>query len=296
MIKYVIASLIFSMFSGCQYVKKHESKDAATSDRTEDLRKKYDEIYAEVEASLDPETGMPGRDDCDLALWAGLACSIGMPVKIELLEYSPGEIHRRPFKACWNETEGDVGSKSTISKDMISGYSACLWARKDLQGLQRLADYGEKNDWIMGKPSELLSRVLLSGNGIGLIGRAIYSLSSGSDDRYYRRIGFLFPKVEADFERHIQTHGILLQDSVDDSYNLTSINDEMLDRLIENAELEPSNSLFAAALGRFTGDQSKAISLLLDPKTPCPSYARGETPDTYCKIDWLKAAKLVIGE
>jgi hypothetical protein len=68
----------------------------------------------------------------------------------------------------------------------------------------------------------------------------------------------------------------------------------MLDRLLENAELEPTNPLFAAALGRFTGDQSKTISLLLDAETPCPSYARGETPDTYCKINWLKAAKIVL--
>jgi hypothetical protein len=186
---------------------------------------------------------------------------------------------------------------------MLVGYKACLWERKDLAAFQRLADYGERNDWIMGRPTSLISRVLLTGNGIGLIGRAIYVLSSGGDDRYYRRTGYLFPSVAQDFERHIQVQGILLQDRVDSAYNgpanLTAINDEMLTRLRENAAAFPSDYLFSAALGRFTGDQSKTIDLLLsfddeDPK--CSSYVRGEKPDLYCKLNWLQAAKIVLGE
>jgi len=282
------------LLTSCSYFEKNEAKEPSPDSRIGDLKAKYDLVYQEVESALDAATGWPSVSDCDGTLWAGLACSVGFATKIELAEYAPGEIHRRPAPSCYNDTEGDVGSKSTISKDMLLGYKVCLWARKDLPAFQRLADYGEKNDWIMGKPNALVSRVLLSGNGIGILGRAIYALSSGSDDRYYRRVSFLFPKVEADFERHLQTHGILLQDAVDTEYNLTSINGEMLDRLLENAELEPTNPLFAAALGRFTGDQSKTISLLLDAATPCPSYARGETPDTYCKINWLKAAKIVL--
>jgi hypothetical protein len=295
MIKYVIASLFFSMFSGCQYVTKHESKDAVSSDRIEDLKAKYAEIYADIEASLDPETGWPSNTECDGLLWASLAGALGFPVNISLAEYSPGEMHRRPFKACWTESEGDVGSKSTISRDMLVGYMSYLWAKKDLAGFQRLADYGERNDWIMGKPSTLISRVLLTGNGIGFLGRAIYVLSSGSDDRYYRRVGYLFPVVQEDFERHLQVQSILLQDEIDDGYSL-KINQEMLDRLKENADVSPSDPLFAAALGRFTADQTKALDLLLSEVQVCPSYARGERPDVYCKLNWLQAAKIVIGE
>lgn len=284
------------LLTSCSYFEKHESKDVASDSRIDQLKAKYTQIYAEVEGALDQNTGWPSVADCDGTLWAGLACSVGLPVQIEKAEYAPGEIHRRPAPSCYNDTEGDVGSKSTISKDMLLGYKMCLWARKDLPALQRLADYGEKNDWIMGKPTELVSRVLLSGNGIGLLGRAIYALSSGSDDRYYRRLGYLFPKVEADFERHLQTHGILLQDSVDNSYNLTSINGEMLDRLTENANAFPTDPLFAAALGRFTGDQSNTITLLLEEKMKCASYARGEKPELYCKLLWLQAAGIILGK
>jgi hypothetical protein len=283
------------LLAGCQYVTKHESKGAAPDSRIEVLREKYEQIYAEVESGLDPETGWPSNSDCDGTLWAGLSCSLGMPTRIELAEYAPGEIHRRPYQACYTNEQGDLGSKSTISRDMLTGYMSCLYARKDLAALQRLADYGEKSDFIMGAPAHLVSRVLLSGNLIGILGRAIYTLSGGSDDRYYRRTGYLFPSVVEDFEKHVQTQAILLQDQIDDGYNLR-INGEMLDRLTENAEKEPNDPLFAAALGRFTGDQSKALDLLLSEVQVCPSYARGEKPDVYCKLIWLQAAKIALGE
>jgi len=283
------------LLTGCQYVTKHESKDSAPDSRIDQLRERYEQIYQEVESGLDEATGWIDLKDCDGLLFNSLAGALGFPVDISLAEYSPGEMHRRPFKACWTESEGDVGSKSTISRDMLTGYMSYLWAKKDLAGFQRLADYGEKNDWIMGRPSALVSRVLLSGNLIGILGRSIYVLSGGQDDRYYRRTGYLFPHVAEDYERHIQTQTILLQDEVDDGYNLR-INSEMLDRLIENAATEPNDPLFSAALGRFTGDQSRTIDLLLSEVQVCPSYARGERPDVYCKLNWLQAAKIVIGE
>jgi hypothetical protein len=286
--------LIILTLTGCSYLQKHEAKDDSAVDLTA-LKAKYETVYSEVESELDPATGWPSVHDCDGLLWSGIACSVGMPTRIELSEYSPGEIHRRPAPACWNDTDGDVGSKSTISKDMLLGYSMCLWQRKDLSAFQRLADYGEKNEWIMGKPNSLVSRVLMSPNLIGILGRSIYTLSGGKDDRYYRRTGYLFPKVEADYERHLQVQGILLQDEIDSQYNLTAINGEMLDRLLENADKEPNDPLFAAALGKFTGDQSKALELLLA-ETVCPTYARGENPELYCKLIWLEAAQILLGE
>lgn len=286
--------LLYLLFflTSCSYFNKHEGKSTDGSLPLDELRAKYEVVYAEVESSLDQDTGWPSMNDCDATLFAGLACSIGFPVKIELAEYTPGEIHRRPYKACWNETVGDVGSESTISRDMLTGYTACLWKSGDLEGLKRLANYGEKNAWIMGKPKILLSRVLLGTNLTGALGRAIYKLSDGDSDRAYRHLPTVYPPVSKDYERHIQVQGILLQDSVDDN-NLMSIDDEMLARLKENALAFPDDQLFAAALGRFTGDQNKTVDLLLA-DTPCSSYVRGEKPELYCKINWLQAAKIVL--
>jgi len=284
------------LLTSCSYLTKHEGKDGAGSLPLDGLREKYNAVYQEVLSELDPDTGWITTTGCDETLWSGLACSLGFPVNIALAEYTPGEIHRRPAPSCYSDTQGDQGAKSTVSRDMFAGYLPCLWARKDLAALQRLADYGEKSDWIMGQPNYLVSRVLLTGNGIGIVGRAIYELSGGSDDRYYRRTGYLFPSVTQDFERHIQTQGILLQDSVDESYNLTRINTEMLDRLIENAAAMPNDPLFAAALGRFTGDQAGTLEILLRDQNECPTYARGEKPEVYCKINWLQAAAILLGE
>lgn len=283
------------LLTSCSYLTKHEGKSTDESLPLDELRAKYEVVYAEVESSLDPDTGWPSMNDCDATLFAGLACSIGFPVKIELAEYTPGEIHRRPYKACWNEKDGDVGSESTISRDMLTGYMSCLWARKDLPALQRLADFGEKNDWIMGSPGYLVSRVFFGGNLTGILGRAVFTLSQSSDDRYYRRTGYLYPSVTADYERHIQVQGILLQDSIDDSYNLR-INTEMLDRLTENAAAMPNDPLFAAALGRFTGEQAGTLEILLRDQNECPTYARGEKPDVYCKLNWLQSATILLGE
>jgi hypothetical protein len=88
---------------------------------------------------------------------------------------------------------------------------------------------------------------------------------------------------------------------VDDSYKLglTSINDEMLTRLKDNAAAYPTDFLFSAALGRFTGDQSRTVELLLafESESPkCSTYVRGENPELYCKIVWLQATKIVLGE
>jgi hypothetical protein len=290
--KYLFLILLVS----CGHFKKHESTKPSASTNLDEVRVKREAVKLDVASSLDPLTGWPSANDCDATLWGGLACSVGLPVNIKLAEYAPGEIHRRPFKACWNEIEGDVGSKSTISKDMLLGYTSCLWAQKDLAGLQALANYGEAHDWLMGKPTDQIGRVLLSGNGVGLLGRMVYVLSNSTDDRYYRRTGYLYPTVTLDYERHLQTHGILLQDEVDQAYNLTAINSEMLDRLLENYTFDPLNPLFAAALAKFTGDYGIAINLLMADDTPCPTYARGEKPELYCKINWLHAAKLVLGD
>lgn len=277
------------LLTGCGYFAKHESKEHSSP--VEELREKYEQIYQEVESELEPVTAWPSNNDCDGLLWAGLACSVGFRTEIQLAEYSPGEMHRRPYNSCYADESGDVGSKSTISRDMLTGYMSCLWTRKDLAAFQRLADYGEKHDWIMGKPSYYVSRVYLGNNLQGLLGRFIHVLSGGDDSRWYRRLPPVYQPVGADYEKHIQVQGILLNDAVTEQ---ESVNQEMLARLTENAASNPLDPLFSAALGRFTGNQEHTLNLLLNPDTPCPSYARGEKPDVYCKLIWLQAARIVI--
>lgn len=281
--KYIVLLLLLV---SCGKSGDNEPQDHMTP--IDELKLRYEVIFKDVINGLEPDTGWPSNDDCDGVLHAGLACSLGMPVNISLAEYSPGEIHRRPYNACYTREQGDVGSKSTISRDMLTGYMACLIERKDLDALKRLANYGEKNAWIMGEPSSMVSRVFLGGNLTGLLGRSIYNLSGGKVDRPYRHTPTSYLPVSEDFEHHISVQGILLQGKISGG-----ITDQMLGRLKDHVNAYPKDQLFSAALGRFTGDQDNTVSLLLE-GNPCTKYVRGHKPDLYCKINFLQAAKIVL--
>lgn len=233
--------------------------------------------------------GWPSVTDCDATLWAGEACAAGIDVQISLAEYEPGQIHRRPDVACWNESEGDVGSKSTISRDALTGYMACLWERKDLDGFKRLAKYGEDHAWVMGLPVTS-GRTWLQPNLTGLLGRALFTLSNGKLNKSYRRLEPYYQPVTEDYEKHIQVLGIHLQGRVSGG-----ISDAMLERLTSLASEDPGNAFFASALAVYTGDTSQAMSLLLSDQTVRPTYVRGDQPDAFAMAHWLLGAKIVLG-
>lgn len=277
--------------------KKHDESEPLDDSRLSALETKFAAIFDETEVLLDPVTGWPSNTDCDGLLWAGKARAVGLPSQIDLAEYAPGELHRRPAPSCWNEQDGDVGSKSTISNDMILGWLWAKWGLKDLEALKRLAAYGEAHNWIMGAPSSMLSRVYLKINQQGLLGRMIFVLSDGADDRSYRHLFESYHSVSADYERHLQALGILLQGSVEmdaKELQLLDITDQMLTRLRELVEAEPTNPLFHAALGVYTGDFEQAITLLLDDQTPVPTYVRGLNEAALIKVEWLFAAGVVL--
>lgn len=278
----------------------HPEKDAPGT-RKDQIENLITESTAALNALADPATGWPSITDCDGTEWAGLACAGGYPVKIELAEYSPGEIHRRPAPSCWNATEGDVGAKATTSNDMLLGYMLCAWERKDLAAFQRLADYGERHHWIMGAPASEVDRVVMRPNLLSLLGRAIYDLSDGADNRAYRRTPMIHLPVLADYERHLQAIGIVLAGEVTTSgeAELIDINDSMLKRLRELTEAEPLNPGFATALGIYTGDMTRAVDLFLDTATPIPSYVRGANPAAFAfaeRLFWLQKARSHMGD
>lgn len=289
---YLHATIVFVLTLAACVSHKEQSSPAS---QRELLEQKKFTTSAELAKVADTETGWPSKTDCDGTLWAGIACAAGEPVKIELAEYSPGEIHRRPAPACWNSAQGDVGSKSTISNDGLLGYMWCAWAKKDLSAFQRLADRAETHDWVMGAPIEQVGDVIMRPNQIGILGRAIYRLSDRNDDRYYRRTGRLYMPVEQDYERHLQALGIALQGEVTEGdLDLVDVDGLMLDRLKELVEAEPENPLYHAVLGVYTGDMAKAVELLLRDDSLVPTYIRGDNPVAFLHTEWLFAASLAL--
>src|SRR5688500_17845575 len=99
--------LIGFALAGCGYLDRHEpTEPVAMSDR-QLLKEKRDAKLETLRSLLDPATGWPSLTDCDGTLWASELCLLGEPVQIELAEHRLGEIHRRPFEACWDPELGD---------------------------------------------------------------------------------------------------------------------------------------------------------------------------------------------
>jgi hypothetical protein len=274
---------------------EHKAKDAQPNDHILELHDLYKQKKKEAEEKF--YDGLwPSLTDCDATLWAGVACVGGIDVQIQKAEYTPGEIHRRPTRACWSQDEGDQGSKSTISNDMLLGYMSCLFVRRDLDALLRLAEYGENRDWVMGEPyPEMAARVLMRSNLRGFLGRAIDRLSGGDIKKPYRQWPALYEEVfpKADYEVHLQIQGLLLHSNINvTDYSLLDLEDHNFKRLKEIAEKYPRDALAQSVYGRYTGDYDKAVLLLLDQSYECPSYVRGDA--NYCKAYWLEAARVVL--
>lgn len=302
------------LLTACGSTESHKAKDVAPSDQ---LRALYAERLDEYNTLTASRAGWASDTDCDSLLWSSLACAGGAPVAISNAEYEPGVLHRRPAPSCF--TGVDVGSKSTVSNDQLLGYMTCAWSNENLGAFQRLASRGESSDWIMGEPVTEPGDVILKPNQIGMLGRAIYVLSSGADDRYYRRLFRLYAPVEKDYERHLQAIGIALQGEItaaldagsldatvepqtDDgptqgSLSLLDINGEMLARLQDLVNVEPSNALFHVTHGTYTGDMTRGVELLLDDATPRPTYVRskgGLADDAFARAEWLFAARIAL--
>ena len=196
---------------------------------------------------------------------------------------------------CWTPEQGDIGSKSTVSKDMMTGYMWGWLAVGQAPPLQRLADYGVANDWVMGLPTSRPQEVELGDNLTGALCRAIYVLTDGADNRSHcRGKTSVYLPVFQDYERHVQTLGILLQGEVDAGrpFVALDIDGEMLKRLKENVDYDASDALFQAALGVYTGDYDTATRLLLDQGYQCPSYVRGAA--SYCAVHKAFAAYIIL--
>lgn len=290
---------IVSVFAvaACGYFERHGEVDGKGP--LEELAAAHAGWLRELAAASDPATGWPSTEDCDATLWAGLAAAAGGPVHLEAAEHEPGVIHRRPARPCWTVADGDVGSRSTVSRDMLTGYLWGVWRAGALPAAVRLADYGQAHAWVMGLPESRPFEVELGQNLRGLLCRMIERLSHGGDARACRLEAAVYLPVGKDFEHHLQVLGIALGGEVDvgvpaasPGLRLLDVNGQMLARLKEAASDDPDDALFQAALGVYTGDYDRALALLGDPAYVCPSYVRGAP--TYCLVHKAFAAALVL--
>lgn len=278
-----LAFLILALLFSCG--KRDKQKEIEEFSRHDELEKKYHEVLKEAGEHFDRETGWPSREDCDGTLWAGLAKASGVgSVQLDLADYGKsGQIHRRPYNPCWANDQ-DLGSASTVSRDMILGY---MWGA-DKDAIKRLAEYGESKNWVMGAPyPKEAARVLLTGNLIGLLGRM--NCEYNDICKNYKNIPPLYTRDNKDYVTHLTVLYILLNSRDVKTVSITSEEKDMLKWLVE---VDPQNATFEAAKAMYTDESfDRAAALLLD-GSYLPSYVRGHP--NYRYVYWLFSAYIIL--
>ena len=271
---YIIILTIF--LSSCG--PKKEAKAPASNPQADALLVRYSDNLLAAKAIEHPINKWLTPDGCDAMIWAGkYSCGGGKP-DILAAEYpgSHGKFSRRPLPACWSEETGDVGSKTTWSKDMAMGglipHAICT---KDLALLSRHRDYGDAHSWNMGEPLAD-GRAIYTPSLIGLIHQVIYKL--GGADNVLRKTPSVYSSGLVDYQAHLQIMDIWIRGLVTGTLGLLGSEDaitkNMLARVKEHAAREPECPLYQYMNGLYAGDLSAATNLLLASNAPKCSYVR----------------------
>lgn len=278
--------------TGCAKLEpKHSKPTAETAALADQLHDAFLSKTEDFGAAVAANSGWPSVTDCDSTVWAGVACLGGATVDIDLAEWVPGEIHRRPKASgeCYPS-----GSSSTVSRDDLTLYMGCAYQMKDEPALARLQTYGQANAWFMGQPHDVnytymgnAINTLVRSNLQGILARGIARLggpTNGDEADFVLEV----PGVE-DYQQHIEVEEILLSTAVNGGA-ATGWEAAALGVL---TLASPNDALFQAALGIYTGDCTLAPTLLLAPSPYVPTYVRGDQPTLYAEAWWLRAATIV---
>jgi len=284
------AALTFS----CGSKKRDDSSDRYQPGPDHRLVAAYQAALLDLKA-VSESGGWPAAEECDGALWMGMAVRAGNDTIDATASIQPdGRPTRLYKKDCMPGNTGSQvvcvfdapcmgGSASTISNDMITGILLALIHNKDAEAIDRMYQYGERNSWFMGYPVSMVGRVYLRPNGRTIMARALYKLTSGQIDySMYRILPVVYSPFADDYEIQLQALGLLIAKDLE-YFGMT-------EQAIANelAERNPNDALVQAVAGNYT----RATELLLDPGYVYPSYVRGHP--NYNKVHFLLASKLII--
>lgn len=176
---------------------------------------------------------------CDRLTFNALLSAFGKKQDLSIFEYDDiGKFHR-DIKHCYPHA-----SRSEISLDGILMLLHHVKTHNDKELFNRLFDYGEKHDWIMGDgPKEYTN--------IYVLVPTIYKMA---DINLITDID----SVLKGYKGHIAAMFILLKGRVYGKINILEL--QALEMLVKSA---PENPLYSAIYHRFKdGDQRKTIELL----------------------------------
>lgn len=196
---------------------------------------------------------------CDPLMFSGLL-GAARPGTIDLTEaeVEPGVWLRKPLR--YGECSPSAGtSRSTISRDGILGVYWWAWRERRVDVLERLMESIRGNNYqLVGEGT--IGELLLLPVHINTLAEMIHRLGGTLDVSAERNLRALawFGSGGQGYERHIQIWHILLRGEV-----LGGLSSNELDRIVEHADAQQLNPLYAAAYGKWVdGDLTRAIGLL----------------------------------
>lgn len=298
LIAFVVLTLFFTL--GCG--PRHGETSPTADSRSSDLKALYDQKQARALTLRDPGNGWLVPTDGDAMIWSAKYASTVTDVSIEAAEYpdAPGRFNRHPPP--W------AGDATTWSRDMaVAGLFPWAWLTAHRDVLERQVAYGKAHNWFMGTPLAD-GRTYYTPSMRGLLAKEIGGLGGDlSGDASWPSV---WPAGLVDYEAHLQVMAIWLQGEVAKALadpsgapqpvktaqtDLTlDISNNMFLRLQEHASGEPKSALYAYVLGKYTGDQNAALTLLLDPAMPTAGYVRCNEIEQCQLAEWLFVAHLLL--
>lgn len=242
--RHIIAALASFVLAGCASVDEKPKKEMPI-----ELARKV-ALYKTLQLSTLDEYGFAsigGR--CDSVLFTSLCLASGGCVGTDIYQAEsdkePGRWFRHAVHDCFDTGE----SSSDISKDMFAGLAFALDGAAKL----RVKQYGESNNWIMGRGP--ITRTYLT---IPLRWQFTDVTQTSSDDDSW----LPFP-INTGYRAHLDVLSILLR-AMSRGNKTTQIELEYLKRQRNRV---PSNALFQAAYHKYAdGNQERAAAILLDEK------------------------------
>lgn len=289
--------LTFFFTLGCG--SRHGETSPTADNRSSDLKVLFDKNQARARDLRDPGNGWLCSADGDGMIWAAKYASTVDDVNIGAAEYpdAPGRFNRHPPP--WS------ADATTWSRDMaVAGLFPWAWLKGHRDALERQVAYGKAHNWFMGEPIAD-GRTYYTPSMRGLLAKEIGGL--GGDLSGDANWPSLWPAGLVDYEAHLQVMAIWLQGEVAKALadpagspsqtaaaDLTDISNAMFERLQEHAGNEPKSALYAYVLGKYTGDQNTAMTLLLDSMVPTAGYVRCNDFEQCQLAEWLFTASLLL--
>jgi hypothetical protein len=235
-------------------IEKTWGGDTPEEAEFEKLKEKHSK-YLKLFKSEQKEAGFIYTDKCDSLLFSSLLSAVGVPgIDVVAAEAAPGRWWRRPasLPECYSVGE----SRSTISRDMLLGVLWWAWEKKRLDVLDRLFQFGESRDWVMGDDSIQGGHTVFTPL-LPLLARMRHRLGGHEHPARHFPLASEFDLNKDGFEAHLQVLQIILDAKVKGSYSQQGWN-----RLEEQARRQPNNPLFQFAIGK----HKKTVELLLNNK------------------------------